>query len=86
MPDSRVPRDADPTPEETPAGAETPGTEASGPEASAADEPAGFENRAARRAKGKDPAQQQQSHGKTKSFGARGSVQGPRQWGNRRSG
>jgi len=48
------------------------------------DEPAGFENRAARRAKGRGT--QQQVHGTAKHFGGRGSVQGPRQWGNRRTG
>ncbi|MBF9127769.1 hypothetical protein I0C86_01965 [Plantactinospora sp. S1510] len=45
-----------------------------------------FENRAARRAKGKGPAAQQRAHGTTKQSGGRGSVQGPRQWGNRRTG
>ncbi|MFK3981486.1 hypothetical protein ACI2K4_14045 [Micromonospora sp. NPDC050397] len=55
-----------------------------------ADQPAeeaepGFLNRAARRAQGKSTTRQQ-PQSKSKSFGGRGSVQGPRQWGNRRSG
>ncbi|MFC6017934.1 hypothetical protein ACFP2T_17165 [Plantactinospora solaniradicis] len=54
--------------------------------AEADDEEPGFENRAARRAKGKGPAAQQRAHGTTKQSGGRGSVQGPRQWGNRRTG
>ncbi|MGW3615862.1 hypothetical protein [Micromonospora arida] len=41
-------------------------------------------NRAARRAKGKVASPQ--PHGKGQHFGGRGSVQSPRQWGNRRSG
>lgn len=45
-----------------------------------------FQNRAARRARGKSGAQAQTA-GKGKQLGGgRGSVQGPRQWGNRRSG
>ncbi|MGW0433554.1 hypothetical protein ACWDV4_13580 [Micromonospora sp. NPDC003197] len=45
-----------------------------------------FQNRAARRARGKGGAQAQTT-GKGKHLGGgRGSVQGPRQWGNRRSG
>lgn len=44
-----------------------------------------FLNRAARRTRGKG-ASGQQPQEKGKSFGGRGSVQGPRQWGNRRSG
>ncbi|MFC7547793.1 hypothetical protein [Plantactinospora sp. GCM10030261] len=51
----------------------------------AEDEPVAFQNRAARRAK-TQAAQQRQIQGKAKHFGGRGSVQGPRQWGNRRSG
>ncbi|MGC4868524.1 hypothetical protein ACLQ3B_24165 [Micromonospora sp. DT53] len=42
-------------------------------------------NRAARRAKGKKVASPQ-PHGKGQHLGGRGSVQSPRQWGNRRSG
>lgn len=42
-----------------------------------------FLNRAARRGKS---SSQQQPQGKGKSSGGRGSVQGPRQWGTRRSG
>ncbi|MEU7751175.1 hypothetical protein AB0B57_35355 [Micromonospora sp. NPDC049101] len=50
-----------------------------------ADQPAEPANRAARRAKGKVASPQ--PHGKGQHFGGRGgSVQGPRQWGNRRSG
>lgn len=48
------------------------------------DETAVPSNRAARRAKGKVASPQ--PHGKGQHFGGRGSVQGPRQWGNRRSG
>lgn len=49
-----------------------------------ADQPAAPTNRAARRAKGKVASPQ--PHGKGQHFGGRGSVQSPRQWGNRRSG
>lgn len=49
------------------------------------DEPAVYANRAARRAKGK-VASQPQPPGKGQRSGGRGSVQSPRQWGNRRSG
>lgn len=52
---------------------------------SSADQPATFQNRAARRAKATG-SQQQQPQGTAKHLGGRGSVQGPRQWGNRRSG
>ncbi|MBE1487393.1 hypothetical protein [Plantactinospora soyae] len=103
MPDSSTPRakKAQPEPEvERPtdaatgsAGAEADATDAGAPEPADADatspddEEPGFENRAARRAKGKGPAAQQRAHGSTKqSDGGRGSVQGPRQWGNRRTG
>ncbi|MEW2429278.1 hypothetical protein AB0877_14820 [Micromonospora sp. NPDC047644] len=48
------------------------------------DPPAAPANRAARRAKGKVASPQ--PIGKGQHFGGRGSVQGPRQWGNRRSG
>lgn len=48
------------------------------------DQPAVPANRAARRAKGKVASPQ--PHGKGQHFGGRGSVQSPRQWGNRRSG
>ena len=44
-----------------------------------------FENRAARRAKGKG-SHQAPPPGKGQLGTGRGSVQGPRQWGNRRSG
>ena len=53
-------------------------------ESAESEEPA-FLNRAARRTRGKGSAGQQPQE-KGKSFGGRGSVQGPRQWGNRRSG
>lgn len=78
MPDPATPRDDDS--DDTPTAAEpSPGDE------SGADEPPAFQNRAARRAKAKGAAQQQ-PQGNTKHLGRRGSVQGPRQWGNRRSG
>ncbi|SCL36916.1 hypothetical protein GA0074692_4491 [Micromonospora pallida] len=48
------------------------------------DEPAVYENRAARRGKGKVASPQH--HGKGQRLDGRGSVQSPRQWGNRRSG
>ncbi|MFD0783412.1 hypothetical protein ACFQZ8_05695 [Micromonospora azadirachtae] len=48
------------------------------------DEPAEYANRAARRGKGKIASPQ--PHGKGQRLNGRGSVQGPRQWGNRRSG
>lgn len=51
------------------------------------EESAGFTNRAARRAKGKGTAQAHpQTFEKGQHPGGRGAVQGPRQWGNRRSG
>lgn len=48
------------------------------------DEPAVGANRAARRGKGKVASPQ--PYGKGQRLGGRGSVQSPRQWGNRRSG
>ncbi|MBG6064776.1 hypothetical protein KBX71_04135 [Micromonospora sp. D93] len=48
------------------------------------DEPSVPANRAARRAKGKVASPQ--PHGKGQHLGGRGSVQSPRQYGNRRSG
>lgn len=54
-------------------------------EAETGEEPQPFENRAARRAKGK--AASAQSATSSKGFqGRSGTVQGPRQYGNRRSG
>lgn len=49
-----------------------------------ADQPAAPTNRAARRAKGKGVSPQ--PFGKGQQLGGRGSVQSPRQYGNRRSG
>jgi hypothetical protein len=61
-------------------------TTAEDPDAgSETDETPVYANRAARRAKGKAAAQPP-PHGKGQRAGGRGSVQGPRQWGNRRSG
>lgn len=54
------------------------------PATAEAEQPAVHANRAARRAKGKGTSPQ--PHGKGQHFGGRGSVQSPRQWGNRRSG
>jgi hypothetical protein len=51
-----------------------------------ADEPVVYANRAARRAKGKKAAAHPQTHGNGQRPSGRGAVQGPRQWGNRRSG
>lgn len=76
MPDSGTPHDHDVDAEDTPASADE----------SSTDEAAPFQNRAARRAKPTGAKQQQQAQGKAKQLGGRGSVQGPRQWGTRRSG
>lgn len=62
--------------EADPATTTEPGTET--------EEPAAYANRAARRGKGKVASPQ--PHGKGQRLSGRGSVQGPRQWGNRRSG
>jgi len=61
--------------------------EAEAPVAAASDteEPAVYTNRAARRAKGKT-ASNPQPQGRGLRAGGRGSVESPRQWGNRRSG
>ncbi|GEM_PF-2614876 len=79
MPRASKPKDAEPG--DAPAAAEPAGAAESAEPA----EP-DFENRAARRARGKGAAAQAQASGKSPHFGGRGSVQGPRQWGNRRSG
>jgi len=86
-PEGEVPVDgADDTTDSQPTDAAATGAESTEGEPDG-DEPDGFENRAARRAKGKGPsAQQRASHDTTRQFGGRGSVQGPRQWGNRRTG
>jgi hypothetical protein len=70
MPDSTAPRDPEAAEPEEP-------DEAAEPEV--------FENRAARRAKGKGAAASQVS-GKAKRIAGRGSVPAPRNWGTRRSG
>ncbi len=59
--------------------------DASTDDVEAAEASPGFMNRAARRAhaQGTKP---QRSAGTSGQFGRRGTVQGPRQWGNRRSG
>jgi len=68
--------DASPTP-----------TEDTDPEAAAGEVEQEFTNRAARRAKGKGKETgRTQPHDSGPNFHGRGSVQGPRQWGNRRSG
>ncbi|RKR89826.1 hypothetical protein BDK92_4185 [Micromonospora pisi] len=64
----------------------TEGTEPAEGEEPGEDAEPSFLNRAARRAQGKGATRQQQPQGKGKASGGRGSVQGPRQWGNRRSG
>ncbi|MEH1166934.1 hypothetical protein V6V47_16265 [Micromonospora sp. CPCC 205539] len=71
MPEPKPVDDAQPADADTSTTAET-------------DEPAAPANRAARRAKGKVASPQ--PHGKGQHFGGRGSVQSPRQYGNRRSG
>jgi hypothetical protein len=76
---------ADPTePNPAPADDATPDDTVAGQPDDAEEAPA-FENRAARRARGKSAAQPPPA-GKGHPGGGRGSVQGPRQWGNRRSG
>lgn len=45
-----------------------------------------FMNRAARRASANGAKPQRHSQASSGQFGRRGTVQGPRQWGNRRSG
>jgi hypothetical protein len=67
-------------------GTQSPATaEATADDAAAEDAPAEYANRAARRARGKG-ASPPPPAGKGPHLGGRGSVQGPRQWGNRRSG
>ncbi|MGW4462903.1 hypothetical protein [Micromonospora sp. NPDC004704] len=80
MPDSSGPENTD---DVTEAPELTEGSDPAEGEEPAEDAEPTFLNRAARRGKG---ASQQTPQGKGKSFGGRGSVQGPRQWGNRRSG
>jgi hypothetical protein len=55
------------------------------PETGSEESPEPFENRAARRAKGKATAANQ-VHGSSQRVGRSGTVQSPRQYGNRRSG
>jgi hypothetical protein len=81
MPESENDQDAHAEDVDTPAEAETE-TETE----TETDEPAVYANRAARRAKGKKAAAHAQPHGVGLRSGGRGAVQGPRQWGNRRSG
>ena len=76
MSDPSARRDADADPDGAPAEAEA---------SSETDEAPEYENRAARRAKGKGDASQPKSYGTARRLDGR-SVQGPRQWGNRRSG
>ncbi|WP_329106635.1 hypothetical protein OG792_01615 [Micromonospora sp. NBC_01699] len=80
MPDPSGPENTD---DVTEAAELTEGADPADDDAPAEDDAPTFLNRAARRGKG---GPQQQPQGKGKSFGGRGSVQGPRQWGNRRSG
>jgi hypothetical protein len=75
MPEPEPAQDAHTEDANTPATAET---------ETEIDEPAVYANRAARRAKGKVASPQ--PFGKGQHPGGRGSVQSPRQWGNRRSG
>jgi len=72
-------------PAETPAAVEPAETPEPAEEPGESGEP-GFENRAARRARGKGSSGAPQQSGKTAHFGGRGAVQGPRQYGTRRSG
>lgn len=74
MSDGKIPLDAEPTE-----------VEESGEPGAVESEPAAFENRAARRARGKGSSVPPPA-GKGQQAVGRGSVQGPRQWGNRRSG
>ncbi|HEX8630569.1 MAG TPA: hypothetical protein VF755_20610 [Catenuloplanes sp.] len=80
MSDRKIPLDAEPG--ETEDAGQTDDT---GDAEATADEPV-FENRAARRARGKGSAAPKPTSGKEQHVAGRGSVQGPRQWGNRRSG
>jgi hypothetical protein len=81
MPDASTPENDQPQAEPEQAAAEDAEPAAEGePE----EQPA-FANRAERRAHGKGTTQSQLP-GKDVHFGRRGTVQGPRQWGNRRSG
>jgi hypothetical protein len=75
MPEPEPVQDAYAEDADTPATAET---------ETETDEPAGYANRAARRAKGKVASPQ--PYGTSQRPGGRGSVQSLRQWGNRRSG
>jgi hypothetical protein len=79
MSDPNAQRDADANPDEEQAVPESAEAETE------ADEPAEFENRAARRARGKGTTEQKLT-GTTKRLDGRTSVQGPRQYGARRSG
>ena len=74
------PRDAGVEP-----GDATPEPESAEADSAEPDEAPAFANRAARRAKGKGSTPPPAS-GKGQQLGGRGSVQGPRQGGNRRSG
>lgn len=74
MPDRNIPLDAQP------------GDGGDAEQAEAAEAPPAFENRAARRARGKGSANPPPASGKGQPAAGRGSVQGPRMWGNRRSG
>lgn len=83
------PRDAEPV-DVSAASAEPAAVESTEPEAAESAEGKGddtqtYANRAARRAKGKGSAQPL-PHGKGPQFNGRGSVQGPRNFGTRRSG
>ncbi len=76
----------DPTTPPTGESEETPG-EQPAPAEPGEEETPGFANRAERRARGKGKSSAQaQPQGKGRFPGGRGSVQTPRQWGNRRTG
>jgi hypothetical protein len=77
---------AEPPAVAAPAVEEPPAEEPPVEEPPAEEPPAEFENRAARRAKGKHHSDQHPVSGKGPHFTGRGSVPGQRQWGNRRSG
>lgn len=64
----------------------TPEADSSAEGAETADDEPVFMNRAARRAHAKGAKPPQTTGVSTPQFGRKGTVQGPRQWGNRRSG
>jgi hypothetical protein len=77
---------AEPPPVKEPPAEPAPAEPAGVEDAPAEDAPAEFENRAARRAKGKHSSAQHPVSGKGPHLHGRGTIPGQRQWGNRRTG